>query len=482
MVLREKSRKRADKRKRPQQNSTRYVNERLDDSLFLSEHLVGHVDYVAPETLKSYRNHARIHGKNFLNKLERSLCAFGFVFPILVDSESNVISGHARAIVAKRLGLTEVPIIRIHHLTPSQVSALRIADNRLSELGEWDEEKLAVVFQGLLEADFEVELTGFETPEIDMTIEAQLAPVGASAVDEIPPSHGPQVTVLGDLWNMDEHRVHCADARDPDSYVVVLQNRRAQMGFTDPPYNVKIKGNVGGLGAIQHDEFVMASGEMTVDEYEYFLTAFVRNLIYWSEDGSVHYLFIDWRHLQALTEVCNRYFDQQLNLCIWVKSNGGMGSFYRSQHEVVLVFKKGKAAHINNIQLGKYGRNRTNVWFYEGCNSLTPDRRANLKLHPTVKPVALVADAIRDSSKRNGLILDPFLGSGTTVIACEQTGRTCAGLEMDPRYIDVTVRRWQAFTGNQARHSATGMTFDEMAKMRHSDQSPTPPPSSVEEV
>ena len=238
------------------------------------------------------------------------------------------------------------------------------------------------------------------------------------------------------------------------------------MMITDVPYNLKISGNVSGLGKVKHNEFVMASGEMTEAEFEVFLTDFVRNVVAFSEPGSVHYLFIDWRHLLVLERVCDKFYDTQLNLCVWSKTNGGMGSFYRSRHELVLVFRNGPAPHINNVQLGSFGRNRTNVWEYDGCSTGTKERRADLALHPTVKPAEMIADAIKDASKRGGLILDPFLGSGTTVIACEMTGRVCAGMELDPKYVDVIVRRWEAYTGGEAVHAEIGLTFTQMQDVR----------------
>ena len=254
------------------------------------------------------------------------------------------------------------------------------------------------------------------------------------------------------------------------------------MVITDPPYNVRVQGNVCGSGSIKHDEFVMASGEMSDEEFRAFLEAFIRNLIQSSASGSLHYLFMDWRHLRTLQEVCDKYYSAQINLCVWVKTNGGMGGLYRSQHELIVVYKNGTAPHVNNVQLGRYGRNRSNKWEYEGANSMSPERRADLALHPTVKPVAMIADAIKDASNRGNLILDPFLGSGTVVIACEQTGRICAGLELDPKFVDVIIRRWQAFTGGQARHAATGMTFDQMADLRQGKTLLLPPPAAGGEV
>ena len=445
--------------------------------LYVDEILVDQVEYVPIEVLSPYRGHARKHPKRQLKALERGIAAFGFIVPVLVGEDGEVVAGHARVLVAKQLGYTKVPVIRLPHLSPAQIRAFRLADNKLAELSEWDGEKLALELRDLIEIDFDVDLTGFEAAEVDLIIDSQFSPVGATPADEVPSVADEPVSCLGDLWMLDEQCVLCGDARDPDAYAAVLQGRLGAMVITDSPYNVKVQGNVCGSGAIKHGEFVMASGEMSEEQFRGFLEASIRNLLISTAPGSLHYLFMDWRHLRVLQEVCDRLYGPQVNLCVWVKTNGGMGSFYRSRHELVVIYKNGSAPHVNNVQLGQYGRNRTNVWEYEGANSLSPKRRADLALHPTVKPVAMIADAIRDASNRGDLILDPFLGSGTTVIACEQTGRTCAGMELDPKYVDVIVRRWESFTGGEARHAGTGLTFREMADHRSGNVLMLPAPS-----
>ncbi len=435
-------------------------------TMYVDEDLVGEIRHLPIDALKGYRRHARKHSKRQRRLMERLLREFGFLMPILIDGENNVIAGHLRMIVAKANGHTKVPVIRVTHLTPAQVRALRIADNRLAELGEWDREALARELQYLVEIEYDVEMTGLEAAEVDMAIEEFFAPVRENAADDVPAVEQEVVSRLGDKWLLDEHPVYCGDARDSVCYAALMQGRQAQMMITDVPYNLKISGNVSGLGKVKHDEFVMASGEMSEAGFEVFLTDFIKNVVEFSEPGSVHYHCIDWRHIHVLERVCHRFYDAQLNLCVWVKSNGGMGSFYRSRHELVLVFRNGPGPHINNVQLGSFGRNRTNVWEYDGCSTGTKERRADLALHPTVKPAEMIADAIKDASKRGGLILDPFLGSGTTVIACEMTGRVCAGMELDPKYVDVIVRRWQAYTGGEAVHAETGLTFAQMQDVR----------------
>jgi len=236
------------------------------------------------------------------------------------------------------------------------------------------------------------------------------------------------------------------------------------MVFTDPPYNVPVNGHICGLGKVQHEEFIMASGEMSEADFTDFLTRVAMNLAAFSVDGSIHYICMDWRHIVELSAAGRSAYSELKNLVVWNKDNGGMGAFYRSKHEFVFVFKNGTAAHINNFSLGQHGRYRTNVWDYAGVNTLKADRDEELAMHPTVKPVEMVADAIRDCSRRGGVILDAFSGSGTTIMAAEQTGRRARAIELDPRYVDVAVRRWQKATGGTATLAGSGTTFDDLVE------------------
>jgi len=448
------------------------------NSSFIDKRILERIEYVSVQDLTFHENNPRKHPKRQEKMLDRSVGAFGIVLPVVIDADGLIIAGEALAKSAIRLGYTEIPVIRLTHLGRSAIRALRIALNRISELSEWDEEKLAIEFQDLIEMDFEVDLTGFEMGEIDIIMETEHAPIPLSPDDVIPEIDETIVSIVGDVWCLDEHRVGCGDARDPSAYEAILVGKKAGMVITDPPYNVRIEGNVCGLGAVKHGEFVMASGEMSEDQFRAFLDASILNFVTFSTVGSLHYLFMDWRHALTLQTAAEAHFEELSNICVWAKTNGGMGSMYRSRHELVFVYKNGTAPHINNVQLGRFGRNRTNVWEYAGCNSPSKDRRADLKLHPTVKPVEMIADAVRDASNRGDLVLDAFLGSGTTVIACEQTSRVCAGLELDPKYIDVIIRRWQAFTGRQAVHAESGLTFDETANIRFGHQLLLPAPAT----
>jgi DNA modification methylase len=342
----------------------------------------------------------------------------------------------------------------------------------LAEKAGWDREILAIELQALVTLDFEVELTGFETAEVDLILEEATEASGerGGREDETPAyKAGPAVTRPGDLWELGPHRLLCADARDPKAYVRLLGSAKAEFVFTDPPYNVPIDGHVCGLGRIRHADFAMGCGEMSEAEFKSFLEAVFALMADNTVDGAIHQVCMDWRHIPEMLAAGNAVYQELKNLCVWNKSNAGMGTFYRSKHELVFVWKSGTAPHINTFELGQYGRSRSNVWEYAGLNNLKPGRLEELAMHPTVKPVALVADAIKDCSRRNGLVLDPFAGSGTVLIAAERTGRRARALEIDPHYVDVAVRRWENYTGKAAVLAATGSTFEEITEERSSN-------------
>jgi DNA modification methylase len=429
------------------------------------------IEYISPHDLKLDPNNPRIHSRKQERQIARSIKTFGFLVPVQADSDGKVIAGHGRVLAARELGMLVIPVIRLEHLTPAQLRAFAIAENKLTENAEWNPLLLGEQLKALSEAglDFSVEVTGFEISEIDMLIEA-LEPATENTVDpadELPKSDGAvPVTKLGDLWLLGRHRVLCANALEENDLSVLMHRQKASAVFVDPPFNVKIDGHVGGLGKIKHREFQMASGEMNEPEFRSFLTRAFRLLVANSVDGSLHYVCMDWRHLGELLHVGDTVYEEFKALCIWNKGTGGMGSLYRSQHELILVFKNGKAPHRNNIQLGQFGRYRTNVWDYPGLNSFARSTEEGnlLELHPTTKPVALVADAIKDCTAHRDIVLDTFLGSGTTVIAAERTGRVCYGMEIDPLYVDTIVRRWQRFTSQSATHAASGKSFEELER------------------
>jgi DNA modification methylase len=423
------------------------------------------VAYRAVKDLKLDPKNPRLHDEKQVRQIVRSIETFGFNVPVLIDGDDNVIAGHGRLLACGSLGIDEVPTIALEHLSPAQRRAYLIADNRLTENGAWDEKLLGEHFKILSDAeiDFSLDVTGFEMGEIDLFIEGLVTDDEDDEPDAPASDAMIRVSVSGDLWLMGKHRVLCADAMNEASYTVLMQGLKAEAVFTDPPYNVPMDGHAGGNGEQHHENFVMASGEMSKAEFTKFLTRALTATAAHSSDGSIHFVCMDWRHMGELLAAGEAAYSELKNLCVWAKDNAGMGSFYRSQHELVFVFKSGTAGHQNNIQLGKFGRSRSNVWEYAGVNSFAraTDEGNLLALHPTVKPVALVAGAIMDCSSRGGLVLDPFLGSGTTVIAAEKTGRVCYGLELDPKYVDTIVRRWQKFTGQTAVHAVTGRTFDD---------------------
>jgi DNA modification methylase len=419
------------------------------------------------DELKLNPRNPRRHDRRQIRQVARSIEAFGFNVPVLVDRNDRIVAGHGRVQAATSIGMSEVPTIRLEHLTDAQAKAFTIADNRLTDTSTWDERLLAETLQELSiqELDFTIEATGFTVGEIDLRIEGLNEEAEADPADAEVPAQGPPVSRPGDLWVLDRHRVLCGSALDAAAYPTLLQGEEAAMVFTDPPYNVPIGGHVSGLGAIRHREFAMASGEMTRQEFTAFLTEVATLLARHSAPGSLHYLCMDWRHLGELLAAGERVYDELKNICVWVKSNAGMGSFYRSQHELVLVFKHGTAPHRNNVDLGRHGRHRSNVWHYPSISSFGRGGEEGnlLALHPTVKPVKMVADAILDCTARGEAVLDPFLGSGTTVLAAERSKRRCFGIELDPLYVDTAIRRWQAYTGDVARHARSGQSFDEIA-------------------
>ena len=434
-------------------------------------------EMVAISALQPYAGNARTHSRRQIKKIAASIQRFGFVNPVLIDENNLIIAGHGRVAAAKQLNWAEVPTLRVAHLNEAEKRAYILADNRLAEEAGWDQEMLAIELQGLIELDFSIELAGFDTSEVDFVLDAQAeanAP-DQNIDDEVPPipAAGDAVTRPGDLWQLGPHRLLCADATIPSSYERLLGDDQAALIFTDPPYNVPIGGHVSGLGKVRHREFAMASGEMTSDQFRDFLQTVFAHMAAHSADGSIHFICMDWRHLSETLAAGEAAYSELKNLCVWAKSNGGMGTFYRSRHELVFAFKNGTAPHINNFELGQTGRYRTNLWEYAGVNSFGRDRDDALAMHPTVKPVALVADAIKDCSRRRQIVLDPFAGSGTTLIAAEKTGRRARVLELDPLYCDTIIQRWQMLTGKRARHVDTDQTFEVMEERRSSEAGPS---------
>lgn len=430
--------------------------------------LTHRIEYVRLDEIHPNENNPRIHDERQIKLICESITRFDFLNPCLVDENGQIISGHGRYEAAKRLGLTSIPIIRFAHLTEAEKRTYMVLDNRSGELSTWDKKALAVTFKDILEIDnhLDLTLTGFDMPDIDKTLQVLEQDAPTAAEDETPEIALTSITRPGDLWEVGEHLLLCGDARDTSAYRRLLGRTKIRQVITDPPYNVRIDGHVGGLGKVRHREFAVASGEMSSEQFEGFLEDVLHNVAAVCALGCLIFVFMDWRHLRELLAAGHAVFPELKNLIVWNKSNGGMGSLYRSQHELATVWKHGKAPHINNVQLGTR-RYRTNVWAYDGVNTFKHDRDEELGMHPTVKPVAMIADALLDCSNRGDPVLDPFAGSGTILIAAEKTGRRAYAMELDPLYCDVAIRRWQKFTGKQAIHSGTGKTFDEIAEARH---------------
>jgi DNA modification methylase len=412
---------------------------------------------VAPRLTVTYRaigelipdpRNARTHPKRQIEQLKASIAEFGFTNPILADPGGHIIAGHGRLLAARAMGLAEVPTIILSGLSETQKRALRLADNKIALNAGWDLEILQKELGELasLNVDIDPTLTGFSTGEIDVILGSADDPDD----EVIPPVPTKPRTKPGDIWILRDHRVGCGDGRDAGFLERLIGDEaRVDAAFLDPPYNVRIGGHAVSAGS--HREFAMASGEMTEAEFRSFLSDTLGAAARWSRDGAVHFVCMDWRHMDSVSAVGSKAYGELLNLCIWNKSNAGMGSLYRSKHELVFVYRVRTAPHLNMVELGKHGRNRTNVWDYASVNSMRGSRREDLALHPTVKPTGLVADAIQDVTRRGDLVLDLFLGSGTTLLAAERTGRRFRGLDIDPAYVDVAIERWSARTALEPR-------------------------------
>ena len=429
------------------------------------------IQYVSPNRLRPYPGNARTHSRKQLKLIADSIKRFGFANPILVTGDFEVVAGHGRLEAAKSLGLAQVPVVALSSLSEADKKALIIADNRIAELAGWDRDILAIEYQGLHDLQFDdIEVTGFSLGEIDTILDeaSEKKPVEPRPEDDIPAVVAAPVSRSGDLWILGSHRLLCGDARKESDYARLLDGQTADLVLTDPPFNVRVDGHVSGLGKVRHEEFAMASGEMSEGEFTAFLSTFLGHAKTYSRDGAILFVFMDWRHLFELTSAGREQGLISKNLIVWAKDNAGMGSFYRSRHELVFVFKKGEAAHTNTFELGQHGRYRTNVWEYAGVNTFRTGRLDELAMHPTVKPVAMLADAIRDVTKRGSIVLDPFAGSGSTLIAADRTGRHARCIEYEPRYCDVIVRRWQAYSGKAVLFEGTDLTFEDFEEARAS--------------
>jgi hypothetical protein len=431
-----------------------------------------HIEYVKPDSLRPMPGAPRKHPRSQMTKLVKSINAFGFIVPVIIDGTQRIITGHARLEAAKKLGMDSVPAIRVEHLSEAQVRAFLVADNRLAELSTWDERALGEILLDLssLDLDFDLEATGFAAAEIELRIEGLV-----ECLDEDLPSvtatNEPSVTSAGDVWQLGKHILMCGSSLSETDYAALMGQEKAALVVTDPPFNVPIGGHVSGLGQFQHREFAMGVGEMDSATFTGFLEGAMRLAYRHAAAGSVHFWAMDWRHVVEIGSAGQAVYDRFLNMCVWQKNQPGMGSFYRSQHELFFVFSKAGAQPRNNVQLGRFGRSRSNVWTYPSAASLarTAEEGNPLAMHPTVKPLALISDILLDASVRGDLILDPFAGSGTSLIAAEKLGRHARVMELDPLYCDTILRRWRKWSGDDPIRRRDGASFNALEVQARED-------------
>jgi DNA modification methylase len=431
------------------------------------EQRLGPVEYRDIDTVVPYARALRKHPERQIVQLTGSMLRFGFSMPLLVDANGVLICGEARLEAAKRLGLTQVPVLVATFWSAAQVKAYRLADNQLATAASWNEELLRIELAEIIDiAEVPVEVLGWSTGEIDVILDQPAANDDEEAALVPEPPVDP-VSRTGDLWLMDKHRLLCGSSLEAAAWDQLMAGQIAAFSLNDSPWNVKVNGHVSGSG--RHAEFAMASGEMTREEFQAFNAGYLRNIMGHLKDGGIVMAFMDHAHLAELMAAGREVGLHHHNLCVWVKTNGGMGSLWRSQHELVLVLKHGTAPHTNAVELGKHGRYRTNVWHAAGANSFGATRDQDLADHPTVKPTGLLADAIRDVTHPGEIVVDAFSGSGSTILACERTKRVGYAIEIAPGYVDVGVRRWEAATGRQAVLAETGETFAEVAVRRRAE-------------
>jgi len=431
------------------------------------------IEMLSPSSLRPAKRNARTHSRRQIREIANSMARFGIINPIVADQHGQIVAGHARVEAARLLGLERVPVIRVSHLSPTEIRAYMLADNKLATKAGWDREILAVELGELQiilpEIDLDIDITGFEPGEID-TLMVDFEDGRSDPADHVPEvNSNVVVSRKNDLFVLGRHRLLVGDARDESAYTQLMHGELAEMAFLDPPYNVKISGHAGGRGRTKHREFSLASGEMKSDEFVRFLQGALGLCARHTADGSITYVCMDWRHAGELLQAGAAVYDELKNICVWTKTTAGQGSFYRSQHEFVFVYKYGQAPHLNTFELGQHGRTRSNVWVYAGVNTFRAGRMDELKMHPTVKPVAMIVDAMKDCSRRGSIVIDVFAGSGSTIMAAEQIGRRAYCIEIDPRYVDTAIRRWQRFTGRDAILEATKQTFEEIGSERTSD-------------
>ena len=405
---------------------------------------------------------ARRHTKKQLRKAVHMFAEQGIISPIVVDRSYRIIDGHLRVMAARELGIDALDALVLSDISDAQRIELELALNRLPEDSTWDAANLKIKIEQLIEYNVDLTFTGFETAEIDNILSFEvIEPEDQNSTATDP------VTQVGDIWRVGDHIIACGNALSPDEVLgnVLDGLELAKACITDPPYNVPTAGHI--RTTQKHAEFAMAAGEMNDQDFTEFLSRSITASLPYMDTTALYYLFMDWRHVGNLNTAAKYNGLIQQNLCVWSKTNAYMGSFYRSQHELVGVYSRSDRFQ-NNIQLGSSGRYRNNVWIYEGVNSFSATRADDLTDHPTIKPTQMIADIILDCTSIGDCVYDPFLGSGTTCQAAERTRRRCLGIEYEPRYVDVALKRLKDRCGLDAIHLASNLSYAEIAAERES--------------
>lgn len=450
--------RRNESRDAPERQLLRNVSSALEQNL-------GPIEQRSIDDVLPYAGNPNKHSEQQIVRLMASIREFGFALPFLLDANGVLICGHARLQAALRLGVKEVPVLVARFWSESQVKAYRIADNELARQSSWDENLLRIEILSIIEMDeTPIELIGIDTGKIDVLLDGAAPDDGEDAADFIP--HAPVTPVArpGDTWLLGRHRLHCGSSLDASAWEQLMNGEVADLSLNDPPWNVRVNGHVSGTG--RHEEFAMASGEMTELEFIKFNVGWLTHAKAHLADGGLAMAFMDHQHLFELMTAGREAKLDHFHMCVWAKTNAGLGSLWRSQVEYVLILKNGTAPHINNVQLSLHGRYRTTLWTCAGANSFGASRDADLAVHPTVKPIELLAEAIRDVTKHGDIVTDAFSGSGSTILACERTKRIGYAIEIEPKYVDVGIARWEQMTGRKAVLEATGQTFGEVATER----------------
>jgi len=433
------------------------------------------VEYLTPSQLKPARRELRRRTRQHVQRIARSMSEFGCLVPIIVDAGLQIVAGQTRLDAAKLLGLTSVPVIRVEHLTDAQLRLFAIADNKLPEGVEWDKDALRIELGEieLVAPEMDLSSSGFAIAEIDTMYGRHRVTELSDDDRQVAPDAAEAISCLGDRWHLGRHMLGCGDARDGTLLNDLLGGRKVRALVSDPPWNLKIEGVVSGNGKKKHADFIMAAGEMTKPDFTVFLAEFLETAKLHLVDGALLYVYMVWRNYDALVAAAVSAGLEQENMLVWCKDNAGMGSMYRSQHELIGFFKYGSVSHTNNINLGRHGRNRANVLFYPGVNSFGKGRDAALATHPTCKPVAMLADLLLDCSDPGEVVLDPFGGSGSTLIAAERVERVACLIELDPKYVDAIVRRFEDVAGTEAVHAESGLTFAQVESERNCLRGPS---------